>query len=214
MARAPAAKKMDGRRARAVRTNRAIVEAILDLIDRGDLDPTAQQVADRAGVALRSIRQHFESRDALFIAAAKAHEERAGEVAMVDGALPFERRVTAFVEGRARMLERSSAIRRSASLVEHRSSPVAAIVRAIMRRRRQELSAVFARELQVLPAAEKRRTLDALDWVTSGRAWDYARLELGLSVAETSRHVERLIRAALAPALAALARHRAPEELP
>ena len=35
--------------------------ALLDLLEAGEMRPTAAQIAQRAGVSLRSVFQHFES---------------------------------------------------------------------------------------------------------------------------------------------------------
>src|ERR1044072_5768679 len=60
----------DGRSARAARTRDAVVEALLSLLDEGNLRPTARQVAERAGVSLRSVYVHFDDLEDLFTAAA------------------------------------------------------------------------------------------------------------------------------------------------
>lgn len=196
----PGGQRIDGRRARAERTHGAIVKAILDLIDEGNLEPTAQQVATRAKVALRSIRQHFESREALLAAAAEAHATRAEEGGAVDPDLALDAKLAAFADRRARVLERTSAIRRSAYIVEHKSPAIASLVRATVRRRRQEVAAAFARELDELRPGQRKPALDALDLVTSGRAWDYARREMGLGVDEATRLMASTMAAALRPA--------------
>lgn len=59
----------DGRRRRSERSQVAIVEATLALINEGKQVPTAQQVADRAGVSIRSFFRHFADMDALFLSA-------------------------------------------------------------------------------------------------------------------------------------------------
>lgn len=59
----------DGRRQRSERSQTAIIEAALALMDEGILVPTAQQIADRAGVGIRSFFRHFADMDALFMAA-------------------------------------------------------------------------------------------------------------------------------------------------
>ena len=59
----------DGRRQRSERSQTAIIEAALELMDEGILVPTAQQIADRAGVGIRSFFRHFADMDALFMAA-------------------------------------------------------------------------------------------------------------------------------------------------
>ena len=59
----------DGRRQRSERSQAAIIEAALSLMDEGTLVPTAQQIADRAGVGIRSFFRHFADMDSLFLAA-------------------------------------------------------------------------------------------------------------------------------------------------
>jgi AcrR family transcriptional regulator len=59
----------DGRRQRSERSQRAIIEAAVALMEEGTLIPTAQQIADRAGVGIRSLFRHFEDLEALFAAA-------------------------------------------------------------------------------------------------------------------------------------------------
>ena len=59
----------DGLRQRSERSQTAIIEAALSLMDEGTLVPTAQQIADRAGVGIRSFFRHFADMDSLFLAA-------------------------------------------------------------------------------------------------------------------------------------------------
>mgnify|MGYP003298469159 FL=1 len=59
----------DGRRQRSERSQTAIIEAALSLMDEGTLVPTAQQIADRAGGGIRSFFRHFADMDSLFLAA-------------------------------------------------------------------------------------------------------------------------------------------------
>ena len=61
----------DGRRQRSERSQTAIIEAALALMAEGSLVPTAQQIADRAGVGIRSFFRHFADMDSLFLAADK-----------------------------------------------------------------------------------------------------------------------------------------------
>ena len=57
---------MDGRRQRSRRSRELIINAMLDLMLEGILEPTAQQVSDRAGVGIRSVFRHFEEMASLF----------------------------------------------------------------------------------------------------------------------------------------------------
>ena len=56
---------IDGRRKRSARSRAAIITATLTLLDNGNLSPTAKQIAEEAGVGLRSFFRHFEDMDAL-----------------------------------------------------------------------------------------------------------------------------------------------------
>ena len=58
----------DGRRLRTERSRQAIIEASLKLIAEGTLVPTAQLIADRAEVGIRSFFRHFPDMEALFTA--------------------------------------------------------------------------------------------------------------------------------------------------
>ncbi len=56
----------DGRIQRSERSRTAIVDAMLELIGEGSPAPTAQQVAERADVGVRTVFRHFSDMDTLF----------------------------------------------------------------------------------------------------------------------------------------------------
>src|SRR5258705_9594197 len=68
--RAVAERIADRRVARAVATRTAGVDALLRLLEEGDLRPPAPRIAARAGVSLRSVVHHFAHLESLFAAAA------------------------------------------------------------------------------------------------------------------------------------------------
>ena len=72
----PAVDVVDGRTARAARTNDAVVDAWLSLIEEGDLRPGARRIAERAGVSLRSVFHHFEDLETLYATAAERQLRR------------------------------------------------------------------------------------------------------------------------------------------
>ena len=59
------ATESDGRRLRSERSRKAIIDASLAFLNEGVLVPTAQQVAERAGVGIRSFFRHFEDMGSL-----------------------------------------------------------------------------------------------------------------------------------------------------
>jgi len=58
-------KSSDGRRQRSQRSRQKILEAMWALLLEGDMDPSAADIAERAGVGLRSVFRHFEDMDAI-----------------------------------------------------------------------------------------------------------------------------------------------------
>ena len=58
--------KTDGRLLRSERSRKLIIQSMVDLVDEGYLVPTAQQVAQRADVGIRSVFRHFDDMDDIF----------------------------------------------------------------------------------------------------------------------------------------------------
>lgn len=56
----------DGRHARSERTKVLIVDALMDLIESGNLQPTSEEVAAHANVGHRTVFRHFQDMDALY----------------------------------------------------------------------------------------------------------------------------------------------------
>lgn len=187
--------KQDGRHARAARTHQAIVSALLDLADEGELAPTAQAIATRAKVALRSIRQHFPTREELFVAAAEEHARRVAQAKPTElpAATSLSERISRFVAARARQLEGSSALRRAAALVEPKSPTVRQSMRSLGKIRRREVESTFAPELAELPRAERETAIDALDVATNGKTWDTLRYDMSLSQTAAANVVKLLV---------------------
>ena len=65
MSKPPELKIIDGRRKRSERSRAAIITATLNLIDNGNFVPTARQIAEEAGIGLRSFFRHFDDMEAL-----------------------------------------------------------------------------------------------------------------------------------------------------
>lgn len=66
MSRNSSAKVPDGRRLRSERSRQAIIDAAISLMDEDMLVATAQQVADRADVGIRSLFRHFSDMESLY----------------------------------------------------------------------------------------------------------------------------------------------------
>ena len=60
------AQMADGRRERSRASRTKIIDALLDLVGQGEVDPSAARVAEVAGVGLRSVFRHFKDMDSLY----------------------------------------------------------------------------------------------------------------------------------------------------
>jgi AcrR family transcriptional regulator len=190
---------IDGRAARANRTRRAVVDALLGLIEEGDLRPTAPRIAERAGVSLRSIFQHFNDLEALFAAAAARQlEQLSALVAPVSTDAPLTHRLDAFVAQRARVLEALTPVSRASRLQEPGSAALRSTRQRLLRRGRAEVAAVFAAELRRRPGADRVELLDALDAASSWQTWEALRAHQRLSTARARRVMRRTLAALLA----------------
>ncbi len=182
------ARRLDGRIARSVRARAAIVQALLDLIEGGDLRPSAARVAERAGVSLRSVFQHFSDVESLFAAAADVQTERLLPLLRplpVDGALAT--RIAAFVTQRTRVLEMISPARRAALMYEPFSREIQTRLRRFRGDKAAAVRHLFAPELAARPAAERRRLAAALVAAGSWSFWQALREHQGLSRAQATQ---------------------------
>lgn len=189
---------IDGRTARSVRTRKAIVAACIELVEEGDLEPTAPRVAERAGVSVRSVFQHFDDLEGLFAAVGdRVLESLLGLVMHVDPTIDFERRVPIVVRQRTALLEAIAPIRRAVAVNAWDSQEVSnrlALGHAYLR---LEIESAFAREL-LAAGSDRLEVLNALDTVLSWSTWEQLRTSVGLDVDGAAAVVDRLCRATLA----------------
>ena len=191
--------EMDGRIARGARARAAIVDALLGLIEAGELRPSAARIAERAGVSLRSVFQHFRDVESLFAAMADRQRERLAPLMdSVPGDGPLETRLEAFVAARARLLESIAPVRRAALLTEPFSRELGNRLGAFRRQKAEEVRRVFATELASRPPAARRRLLAALVAVSSWSTWQALRDHQGLSPAQARRVVHHVLGTLLA----------------
>jgi TetR/AcrR family transcriptional regulator, regulator of autoinduction and epiphytic fitness len=190
-------KSRDGRTVRAERTRRALVDALLSLLDEGILRPTAEQIAARAGVSERSLFQHFSDREQLYEAVARQQYERALPMMKpIDDSLPLSERIDAFVDQRARVYELSKGVRRAALLLEPDSGAVAGWLATARKMGAADVERAFRKELELRPEAERAVLRAALVSASAWTAWESYRFHQGLGVARA--------RAALRATVAAL----------
>jgi AcrR family transcriptional regulator len=188
----------DGRSARAARTRDAVVEALLSLLDDGNFRPTARQVAERAGVSLRSVYVHFDDLEDLFTAAAHRHFERVrGLVEAIPGDGPLNARLDAFARQRERIHEVSAQVRRAAVLQEPFSPALTEVLALARGLSRAEIEVVFRPEIARRTGADRERLILQLEVLSSASMWETLRLQHDVKPAAARETVADMLRACL-----------------
>ena len=139
---------VDGRRARRHRSRDLAVDALLDLLDEGVVRPTAQQVAERSGVSLRSIFRIFDDVESLNAAACARQVTRVRHLFVdVPAEGTLDTRIDQVVAINGRLYESIAPVRRAAL----RTAPESVAVQDTLARARgwvrAEVERVFAEEL-------------------------------------------------------------------
>lgn len=170
--------KIDGRRLRSERSRLAFVDAVLALQEEGVLVPTAQQIADRAGVGIRSFFRHFEDMESLF-EAIDDHIRDSYEALFISGdrSGTLEERIDGVVRRRADAFESVTNITQSTRAQLWRYQTLRANYARNQRGLRKDLDGRLP-ELRLLPD-ETRESIDA---ITSFEMWDRLRSHQGLSM--------------------------------
>jgi AcrR family transcriptional regulator len=68
--------KQDGRNLRSINSQKLIVDACIKLFKAGNLEPTAQQVADESGVGIRTVFRQFDEMENLYKAVDAVFKQR------------------------------------------------------------------------------------------------------------------------------------------
>lgn len=170
----------------------------MQLLDEGDLRPTAPRVAARAGVSVRSVFQHFADLETLHASVAERLVERVAVLVVpIDPALGLEERIERFTRQRGMLLEAITPIRRAADVHGPFSGEIRSRLSEGQRFLLGEVAAAFEPELA--EAGEGRgEVLLALDAALSWATWHSLRNSHGCDVPTAEAVVRRLVGAILA----------------
>jgi TetR/AcrR family transcriptional regulator, regulator of autoinduction and epiphytic fitness len=187
--------RVDGRTARAERTRAAIVDAHLALIGEGDLRPTGERIAERAGVSLRALWTNFKDMETLFEASgARVLAEYDAAYVPIPPDLPRAERVARYCRQRARLLQLIAAPARAAAMREPFSPQLRRNRQKHIERLRDEVDVLFAAEF----AASGGSTLrDAVIAASMWPAWSMLSEGLALSPIAAEAAMTRTISALL-----------------
>jgi AcrR family transcriptional regulator len=191
----------DGRNQRRDRNREAVVNALLELYREGDLGPSAEVIAARAGISVRSLFRYFQDVEALVRAAIARQQEHLAPLYALDCTpdQPLDERIEQFVAARVRLVRGMGEVGRVARSLAVRQPLILAELARVRHTLRVQLTDLFAPELDALAPAERRATAAAADVVTSWEAFDLMHNDQGLPVDE----VEAAMRGSLGRLLTA-----------
>ena len=169
-------KQRDGRVLRGTRNHDLIVQAVYDLVRAGQVEPTIEEVAARAGVGTRTIFRQF--RDLESLTRSLGERVLSEVMSLIEPVPPTGRLLedlAAVIAQRARIWEYLTPFRRAARVVRHRVAFVREQDALMTRALRAGLEAVLAGH------AVEGELVDALELLLSFEAWDRLRDQQRLS---------------------------------
>jgi AcrR family transcriptional regulator len=180
---------VDGRRLRRDRNREAVVQALLELYRAGNLTPSTDEIAQRAGISARSLFRYFEDVDTLVRTAVERQQEHLATFYEVSARpdQPLEERIERFVTDRARLLDAMGPVGQLARSIAPRQPRVAAELGRIRAVLRSQLVDVFGTELAEVPAGERDVVLASLDVACSWEARQLLRQDQRLGKAAAAR---------------------------
>lgn len=185
---------VDGRTARAARNRQAVIDAVLELMDDGVVQPTAKAVAERAGVATRSVFHYFADVESLYSDAAETQARRHWTVLLDPVTGDLGERIHTLVTVRSMLFERIAGTRRAAMLLEHQSPVIAAQLDKSRAALRTHLRTHLP-ELEHLGAAAGEAACAAASW----EIWDVLRRHQALSADAASAAMRSVLCSLLTP---------------
>lgn len=191
IASAPSLDIADGRRRRGQDNRARIVAAMMEIVHGGEIAPSAEQVAARADVGLRTVFRHFQDMDSLYreIAAVVGAEVRAVLERPLEGKTWQER----LIERAGRLAiayEKMAPYKRAADAFQHRSKFLGTDYAKLVAELRSILEAGLPPDL-----ARDRDRVEAMDLLLSFEGWARLRSQQGLTPSRAQAVIESTLRA-------------------
>lgn len=184
----PATVKPDGRRVRGDRAKQSVLDALGAILLEGELRPSAQRIAQRAGVSLRLLYHHFADLETIFSEMAWRQLARVQPLLEpVPPAQPLAARLEALIDRRAELYETITPVRRAGLLSEPSSTILSGSLNLFRAQKRAQVETLFVRELASCADGQRRELGAALGAAASFAAWDLLRAHLRLSVEEAKQ---------------------------
>jgi AcrR family transcriptional regulator len=179
----------DGRHRRSEESRKRIVQALLELVAYGDFFPSAEAVAEKAGVGLRSVFRHFKDMEGLRQEITASVEARCREI--VDRPLngdTWRAKLDDLVARRAQVFEQVMPYHRAGTAHQFQSN--------LIKNNQVELNRELRRILEkVVPSSviSDLAVMEGLDLVMSIQAWIRLRIDQGLTAQQAFTVMKHLV---------------------
>jgi AcrR family transcriptional regulator len=190
----PQTPSSDGRRQRSDESRRRIVEAMLEFAREGDAQPSAEEVADRAGVGRRTVFRLFTDMESLY------REMHAVMMLRIEDikAIPITgdtaaERLSCIIERRVRLYEEIMPIKTAADTQRGQSKFLQEAHESVVQLLRQMLQFLLPKDIKDDPDK-----FEALDVALSLETWRRLRQDQKLSVKNARRIWEKMVTAIIA----------------
>jgi AcrR family transcriptional regulator len=174
-------RESDGRKHRSQKSQVRIVDAMLELVAQGNLEPSADQIADIAKVGRRSVFRHFSDMDTLY-------REMSDSIATTMGSIvqqPFEAtdwrgKVLELVDRRAVGFEKMKPFLLAGQVHRHRSQVLKTSHARFVSVLRMILLGILPKDV-----VGNVVLVETVDLLLSFESWNRLREDQGLSIAKT-----------------------------
>jgi AcrR family transcriptional regulator len=192
------AQAVDGRTARRDRNREAVIEALMEYLDEGNAQPTAQMLAVRSGVSLRSVFRYFDDLEELLLEAAPRYVARTDHHTFVapPPGTPFGERVELWARHRARLNGRFARVFMACQARARGRGKLQDMLDGFRTIAIDNVATMFAPELAALDGDTRQVTVAALHTATSAESWVNLADRHGLGEEAVVEAFGRLVRGA------------------
>ena len=166
----------DGRRRRSETSRERIVAAMLELVAEGPISPSADQVAVRAAIGLRTVFRHFTDMESLYAEMTAILSKRYEAWLAPFAAAEWRGQLAEMLDRRVTTYEALMPFKRAADAHRHASPTIAGNYRATLKLMRARLAALLPESVATDPMI-----FEMLDLLLSFETWQRLRVEQGLS---------------------------------
>ena len=184
----------DGRKLRSEDSKRRIVSAMLELVREGRMAPTAEEVANRAEVGLRTVFRRFKDMESLYAEMSVAINEKVNSI--IDGSTDahnWQENLKQMVNRRLRVYEVIMPYRVAAEALKFQSTVLLNRHMDIVREERRRLVDLLPKGL-----LNDRPLIEGLEAALSFDMWSQLRNDQRLSAQEAGAVVLRIVESLIA----------------